>query len=169
MQRQQYLKSQNKVKVIKWIWITVMIAVIVAVWNVLFQANKPILQTRTQAIEMAQKYVGINKVTGFYSANLNQTYYTVAGVNKHSKPVYAVIAKKGGPIKVFNQNAGISEEQAVAVITKKVSQADVKTVSLTMLKGQLFWLVSYNDAHNQLNYAYVDFKDGVITKQIQNI
>lgn len=175
MQRQRRIKKQSKVKV-SWIVTSVILVLLFSVFIIFHQAEKPMRTARSQTVSMAKKYAGLTTVSSFYSSNLNKTYYSVAGtdnkgLNLHfkCKKIYVIIAKKGGTITVVNQSSGLSVDAIRNVVQEKKSPKKINSISLTLIKGKPYWVVSYLNSSNNLCFATLNFKTGNVYRSINNI
>ncbi|WP_268913085.1 DUF5590 domain-containing protein [Lentilactobacillus sp. SPB1-3] len=168
MQRQRRMKKSNRR-----IWIITAIVVVVILFSgfiVFHQAESPIANAKTEAIEIAQNSAKMGKVTGFYSENLGkQTYYTVAGNDNRGKAIYAVIAKKGGKVTVVDQKAGMSANQIKTLIQQRQHPKKINSVAITLIQSKPYWIVSYMNKQNKLCFATLNYKTGTIKQLIQNI
>ncbi|WP_225427235.1 MULTISPECIES: DUF5590 domain-containing protein [Lentilactobacillus] len=124
---------------------------------------------RSQTVSMAKKYAGLTTVSSFYSSNLNKTYYSVAGTDNKGKKIYVIIAKKGGTITVVNQSSGLSVDAIRNVVQEKKSPKKINSISLTLIKGKPYWVVSYLNSSNNLCFATLNFKTGNVYRSINNI
>lgn len=168
MQRQRRIKKQSKVKV-SWIVTSVILVLLFSVFIIFHQAEKPMRTARSQTVSMAKKYAGLTTVSSFYSSNLNKTYYSVAGTDNKGKKIYVIIAKKGGTITVVNQSSGLSVDAIRNVVQEKKSPKKINSISLTLIKGKPYWVVSYLNSSKNLCFATLNFKTGNVYRSINNI
>ncbi|MCY9806845.1 DUF5590 domain-containing protein [Lentilactobacillus senioris] len=165
-QRQTRIKRGSRVPLI----ITgVILIIIFASVVVLTTATRPMRTAKAQTVAIAKKYGKVTKTTNFYSSNLGQTYYSVAGNTDQGKKVYVIVAKKGGHVTVLNQSAGISEASITQKVTQTRKPSKILNVSLTLTKEKPYWSVSYLNQKKQLCYAIYQFKNGKLSKLITNV
>ncbi|GAY73006.1 cell wall elongation regulator TseB-like domain-containing protein [Lentilactobacillus kosonis] len=168
MQRQRRMKKPNRR-----IWIISGIVVLVILFSgfiIFHQAERPIANAKSEAIEIAQNSAKMEKVTGFYSENLGKhTYYTVAGNDSKGKSIYAIIAKKGGKVTIVNQKAGMTVSQIRNLIEQRQQPKKINSIAITLIKSNPYWIVSYTNKDNKLCFATMSYKTGTIKKLIENI
>ncbi|WP_203628848.1 cell wall elongation regulator TseB-like domain-containing protein [Lentilactobacillus fungorum] len=168
MQRQRRIKKQPTVK-FWWIGLAVILVLLFSVWIIFHQATQPMSTARSQTISMAKKYAGLKTVSSFYASDLGKTYYSVAGKDNKGQKIYVIIAKKGGNLTVINQSSGMTEAEIRNIINEKKSPKKINSISLTLIKGDPYWVVSYLNRDNQLCFTTLNFKTGNIYKSIENI
>ncbi|MFD1124512.1 DUF5590 domain-containing protein [Lentilactobacillus raoultii] len=168
MQRERRVKREPKVK-LRWIVLLIILILGFATFIVLHQAEKPMATARSQTIAIAKKYADLKSATNFYSANLGKTYYSVAGKTTKNRPIYVIVAKKGGAVTVVNQRAGLSDTQIKNRLEQTKHPKKINSVGLTLIKQKPYWVVSYMNRHNNLCFATLNFKTGSVKKLIENI
>lgn len=154
----------------KWPWITLLIIVIIILLVGLFfhLAKRPQLVERHQTIQYAQKYAGLHNVNNYYYSNLNDTYYSVGGLNKFNQYSYAIMSKNHDDIQVITQKNGISPEKADRIAKTKGSTKILNT-ALSLTDKKPVWVVTSINKNNSLNYVTINFKDGKIIQTLKNI
>ncbi len=169
MQRERRVKPTTNSAHRFWIgfWIVVLL-IICASFIVVHESEKPMDQARQQTITMARKYAGLVTVDNFYAANLNQTYYSVAGTNNKNQKVYVIVAKQGGGVTIIDQNKGITDTQVRSIIQAK-RPTKINSISLTLQNKTPFWVVSYLDSKGKLCFATLSFKNGNVVSVVSNI
>lgn len=113
---------------------------------------------RSDAINAAEKYAGIEEVSDFDLYNGSETYYTVYGKNKDNQYMLVVVPKKGKKIVAFSSDEGISPKKA-----QEISGLTGKNVSVTfgIENQEPIWEVK-KITENDAKYVLVGFKDGQI-------
>ncbi|MDH5105907.1 DUF5590 domain-containing protein [Lentilactobacillus diolivorans] len=168
MQRQRRIKKQSKVKV-SWIITLVILILLFAGFVVLHEAQKPMVTAKNQTVTLAKKYADLKTVEAFYASNLGKTYYSVAGTTNKQKPIYVIVAKKGGNVTVVDQSSGLSEQRIRNLIVQTKQPKKINSISLTLIKNKPYWVVSYLNSKSNLCYATLSFKTGTVKKLIENI
>lgn len=168
MQRERRIKREPKVK-LRWIIILLIFILGFTTFIIIHQAEKPMATARSQTISIAKKYADLKSANTFYSANLGKTYYSIAGKTNKNKPVYVIVAKKGGNVTVVNQRAGLSETQIRNRIQQLKGPKKINNVGLTLINNKPYWVISYINSSNNLCFATLNFKSGSVKKLIENI
>ncbi|WP_056947841.1 DUF5590 domain-containing protein [Secundilactobacillus odoratitofui] len=146
----------------------VVVLIIATLWGV-HHATYPITNAKAQSVKIAKKYAGLKTTSGFYWTNLNTTYYTVAGTNQQQQAVYIIVPQKGGHVRVLQQKAGLSRNEALSQIWSKQSPKKVLSAALSVFNNQPAWIVSYMNQKGQLCYETLSFKSGKVLQSIENI
>ena len=164
-QRQTRIKKGNNYP---WIIALTIFIIIFAIVVVLNMATRPMRTAKAQTVSIAKKYGGLTKTTSFYSSNLGDTYYSVAGTTAKNKKIYVIVAKKGGHVTILNQNTGMTESQIKNQVETTRKPKQILNQSLTLIKNKPYWSVGYLNQKNQLCYAIYHFKNGKLDRLIVN-
>lgn len=167
MERQRQTRMKREFSN-SWIIWTALLVLVFSIFVVFHLALKPMNSAKKQTIDIAKKYGKVNKITEFYSTNLNKTYYSVAGVNQAKQKVYVMVAKKGGHITVLQANDGVTEDQIKNKVTALKPQKIV-SIGLTKIKDKSYWLAGYIGKNNKMNYVTYKYSNGNLQKTIKNV
>lgn len=169
LMRQQY---QQRRRPRHWGLLTVLVIVLVLLLSgavIIHKSTKPFTQAQARAERVAKKSGQLTTTTGYYSTNLDTTYYTVAGQNKKKQKVYAIVPKTGNTVTtVLQQSAGLSRN----AVLQKVWQRNPKKVlsaALSIFNGKPAWQVSYLNKAGKLCYLTFQYSNGKVLQQIENI
>lgn len=135
----------------------------------MIRANRPIAQAEKEAVAIAKKHSTLKEVDKFYWYNREKTYYTVAGRDKKENPIFVVIPKDGGSLKTINQADGLTEYEAIQVVTKKGQPYKMTRVNFGMLKNEPIWEILAEKEDGSLCYYSVSFDSGRIVTTVENV
>lgn len=162
-------KKNGHKKTIFWLILLVLVFLVVVYFR---GALGPRQQNEQQATALAEKYAHITKKTDYYEYQReNSSYHTIVGQNKQGEKLYAVVSNNNRKINVLSADKGISAKQAQDAVVSKRKPKKVLNVALGMdKKGKKpLWEVTYLNQKGNLCYTLLSFKDGVVTKEIQNL
>ena len=138
---------------------------------VLWKANKPENDVRKDAEALALETKALAIVKESYGYNGNKPYITVFGVDEYgeSKAVFVPVTMKKDAIQEVFLKDGISEKEAIKVLTDEVSVKEILHTKLGYEEAGAVWEITYKNKQGKLNYVYVLFKDGQWWKRILNL
>lgn len=165
MKRTSRTRKKSKYR----IWAAIITGVLAVVLVIFFMAISPMRSAHRQVSDLAERYAGIKEESAFYRYDRNKTYYTIAGTNDKKQKIYAIIAKNGKKINIYQQSEGVSEAKARQLARQDTSLKKITHVGLGMYKNKPTWEVSYLNKQDNLCYDLIDFKSGKVVKTIQNI
>lgn len=157
-------------------WITfisvffVSLALVITVL-VLWKANTPFAEIEQQAEQLVVNEKLLVQVTDSYTYNGRQSYVTVFGVDENGKgkAIFVPTSLEVDFIQEVLLEDGITEEQALDVLNSEEEVEQLLHAKLGFEEPGAVWEFTYLDAKNQLNYAYVQHKDGEWWKRILNL
>ncbi|UQS86613.1 DUF5590 domain-containing protein [Nicoliella spurrieriana] len=167
MQR-ELLRHQHRRKARR-IIISVVALLLIALCILIFRAQRPISRAREQSITIARRVAGIKNVDHFYTATLNQTYYTVQGTNDRNASLYVIINKDNGKTTALNVSRGISQANAIQRVKSAGQVKKVLNAGPSLFNNKPVWIVSYLNQSKELCYYTLDYYNGKVVQTIINV
>lgn len=160
-------------KIGKWIAIIlgIIIVLIVAAFLYFRQAEKPVTNAETEALDRISGQVDLKTTDKFYLYNgPKEVYYVLTGKNSKDKKIIVwVPKKKSDKVYVKFASDGITESQARDKVVKEKNSAKILHVTLGMEKETPIWEVAYLDKNDKLNYFDINFETGEWYREIENL
>ncbi|WP_429970927.1 DUF5590 domain-containing protein [Fructilactobacillus sp. Tb1] len=122
-------------------------------------AQRPLQKKQTVTIDLVEKYAKFHDVSDFSKSNVDNIYYSVAGMNKDNKPSFAVVTKNMNHIKIFKQSDGINKSKAKSIAMTNNNQKITNT-GLILVKDKPAWLISLKNSDGSYRYVTINFKNG---------
>ena len=138
---------------------------------VLWKADAPFNEMEQQAEQLALDTKALAVVSDSYVYNGNKPYITVFGVDEYGKEkaIFVPISLEENSMQeVFLQN-GITEEQALAVLSKETPVKEILHTKLGFEDAGAVWEITYINDADKLSYVYILFEDGQWWKRILNL
>ena len=138
---------------------------------VLWKADAPFNDMEQQAEELAISSKALAVVSDSYIYNGNKPYITVFGVDEYGKEkaIFVPISLEEDLIQEVFLQEGITEEQALSVISDETNVKEILHTKLGYEEAGAVWEVSYINEADKLNYVYILFEDGQWWKRILNL
>lgn len=164
-----HVDSKEKKTIVGLFISIVLLLLVVLVGSLMYiRASRPMRQAKSEAIALAKKHVSLDKVDQFYWFTREATYFSLVGQDEQGKEIVVVIPKSGEEMTVMNQNEGITEEKARAIVKGKHPEEEIKKVSLGMYQKQVAWEVMTKTSE-ETHYYLLAFSDGNLIKSIPEI
>ncbi|WP_040228394.1 cell wall elongation regulator TseB-like domain-containing protein [Bhargavaea cecembensis] len=137
---------------------------------VFYQAGKPIAKAEETAEAKALSDGHLAEVSKSYLMNSDTPSITVLGKDKDGRAAAAFVpdGEKGEVTKVLLKD-GISAKEALNVVKEDMKVKKVLHVHLGQAEPGPVWEVAFTGPDDELNYAYILFKDGTLWKKIMNL
>ena len=155
----------------KWLWRTILIALIVLIAGtgfVFYKSMHPYNALRRDAEKIAVKSAQVNDFDGFWWNTRDKSYLTLSGKRKNH-PVYVVIARKTGKVNVVLQASGSTRNSILRKVWNKYQPKRVLNAGLRLQGKRLVWDVGFIDHSGDLNYASYDYRSGNLRKLISDL
>ena len=138
---------------------------------VLWKADAPFNDMEQQAEELAISSKALAVVSDSYIYNGNKPYITVFGVDEYGKEkaIFVPISLEEDLIQEVFLQEGITEEQALSVISDETNVQEILHTKLGYEEAGAVWEVVYFNEADKLNYVYILFEDGQWWKRILNL
>ena len=138
---------------------------------VLWKADAPFNDMEQQAEELAISSKALAVVSDSYIYNGNKPYITVFGVDEYGKKkaIFVPISLEEDLIQEVFLQEGITEEQALSVISNETNVKEILHTKLGYEEAGAVWEISYINEADKLNYVYILFEDGQWWKRILNL
>lgn len=138
---------------------------------VLWKADAPFNDMEQQAEELAISSKALAVVSDSYIYNGNKPYITVFGVDEYGKEkaIFVPISLEEDLIQEVVLQEGITEEQALSVISDETDVKEILHTKLGYEEAGAVWEISYINEADKLNYVYILFEDGQWWKRILNL
>ena len=138
---------------------------------VLWKADAPFNDMKQQAEELAISSKSLAVVSDSYIYNGNKPYITVFGVDEYGKEkaIFVPISLEEDLIQEVFLQDGITEEQALSVISNETNVKEILHTKLGYEEAGAVWEVVYINKADKLNYVYILFEDGQWWKRILNL
>lgn len=138
---------------------------------VLWKADAPFNDMEQQAEELAISSKALAVVSDSYIYNGNKPYITVFGVDEYGKKkaIFVPISLEEDLIQEVFLQEGITEEQALSVISDETDVKEILHTKLGYEEAGAVWEISYINEADKLNYVYILFEDGQWWKRILNL
>ena len=138
---------------------------------VLWKADAPFKDLEEQAEELALSSKSLAVVSDSYIYNGNKPYITVFGVDEYGKEkaIFVPISLEEDLIQEVFLQDGITEEQALSVISNETNVKEILHTKLGYEEAGAVWEVVYINKADKLNYVYILFEDGQWWKRILNL
>ena len=138
---------------------------------VLWKADAPFNDMEQQAEELAISSKALAVVSDSYIYNGNKPYITVFGVDEYGKKkaIFVPISLEEDLIQEVLLQDGITEEQALSVISNETNVKQILHTKLGYEEAGAVWEISYINEADKLNYVYILFEDGQWWKRILNL
>lgn len=122
-------------------------------------ATKPFVHAKQQAVKVAEKYTGLQKVSDVNIYNGKETYYHITGQNGAGEDLFVLVPEKSSDIFVYRPSEGISQEEAETRAVENGAQ-DVQRTVLGYTDQHAVWEVKAGTA-----YYIIDFKTGELLEK----
>lgn len=129
----------------------------------------PKVKMRKEALTLMAPTVEFSNVTKFYLFNTDKTYYTIQGVDKDGKEIYAITPSDGGDVTILQQSAVVNEQEARSITLQDKPDVEVLEARLGLLNGEPVWEINYRMGNNRIGYYYISAQNGKWVKDIENI
>ncbi|WP_410981976.1 DUF5590 domain-containing protein [Bacillus cereus] len=150
-------------------WIFAIIIVIVAiglygvhVYNATMEKKIP---KESKVVEIAKEKAKLTKVKNVEYYNGKSSYAVVQGVDEKGEKIIVWVPEKKGDVLVKKQSEGISEKDALQIVTKEQKPKQFLKVKLGAENNVPLWEVTYIDDENRYTYYYLAFQDGKFLKR----
>ncbi|MBC6975527.1 DUF5590 domain-containing protein [Bacillus sp. Xin] len=150
-------------------WIFAIIIVIVAiglygvhVYNATMEKKIP---KESKVVEIAKEKAKLTKVKNVEYYNGKSSYTVVQGVDEKGEKIIVWVPEKKGDVLVKKQSEGISEKDALQIVTKEQKPKQFLKVKLGAENNVPLWEVTYIDDENRYTYYYLAFQDGKFLKR----
>ncbi|MCI0765763.1 DUF5590 domain-containing protein [Bacillus sp. TL12] len=150
-------------------WIFAIIIVIVAiglygvhVYNATMEKKIP---KKSKVVEIAKEKAKLTKVKNVEYYNGKSSYTVVQGVDEKGEKIIVWVPEKKGDVLVKKQSEGISEKDALQIVTKEQKPKQFLKVKLGAENNVPLWEVTYIDDENRYTYYYLAFQDGKFLKR----
>lgn len=155
----------------KWLWIALLAMLILVglAINIYLNALEPKRTAEEKATAIALEETEITNVHSIELYYGSSAYYVVEGTNKEKEDIIAWIPENGDKIMVANAKDGITEKEAINILYKNVSPAEIIEVRLGIEKKLPLWEIYYRTSNDKINYYYIDFETGEEVRKIQNL
>lgn len=138
---------------------------------VIWKSDAPFNEIETKAEELALSSDTLAAVSDSYVYNGNKPYVTVFGEDKdgNKKALFVPINLEEKAIQEVNLKDGITEEQALSVLSKEEEVKEILHTKLGYEEVGPVWEITYKNKSDKLNYVYILFEDGQWWKRILNL
>lgn len=133
------------------------------------RANQPMAKAEKKAIGIALQRSPLKKAEKFYWYNREATIYTVAGRDKSNEEILVVVPQKGKTLRLFKQADGLSEQEALKVVSNKVESGKLLRINFGLLNEEPIWEVVGEDDTGAVSYYSVSFATGDIITTVKNV
>ena len=135
---------------------------------VLYRASAQVRKERKEVTELAEEYAHLVTTDDFYWYNGKNTYYTVEGKNNKNQTLLVTVPQKEGKIIIQNQKNGITADEARDKVKKEFHPYKITKVEFGYVKNEPIWEVTTQNSDKMLSYYDLSFKDGRVTKKVEN-
>lgn len=149
--------------------LAVLVLAIILFSIVLVRSTRPFNQARQEAEALALQYGKISEPDAFYYYNRSGEYYGVKGKSTSGEMTYALIPQDGKEITILKEKDGTSDNQAMKIALATGNVVTITKVSLGKKDDQVVWEITGKDQNKQLVYFLIQFTDGQVLSEIQNI
>lgn len=163
--RRQPLRHHRR----RWIWLLVVVVIVACCWEFYSSANHDKTVSQTRVTALAKSKANLTTVSNFFIYNQERTYYSVAGVNNKNQQLLVIVPANSNHVTVLKQSSGITGREAIQVVQKRHQIRRVLHTALGIYKKTPVWEVAYYNTKGKLNYALVNFKNGKIVEQMNNL
>lgn len=163
--RRQPLRHHRR----RWIWLLVVVVIVACCWEFYSSANHDKTVSQTRVTALAKSKANLTTVSNFFIYNQERTYYSVAGVNNKNQQLLVIVPANSNHVTVLKQSSGITGREAIQVVQKRHQIRRVLHTALGLYKKTPVWEVAYYNTKGKLNYALVNFKNGKIVEQMNNL
>lgn len=133
------------------------------------RANRPMAKAEKEAIGIALNSSSLTKAEKFYWYNREETIYTVAGLDKDKEAILVVIPQKGKELKTFKQSDGLTETEAINIVSKQGEPGKLLRINFGLLDDNPIWEIVGEDETGALSYYSVSFTTGDIITTVKNV
>lgn len=159
--------EEKEQKRVVFLFSSIVVLLVIILFSAIFyiRASRPIRQAKAEAVQLAREYVDLKRVDRFYWFTREATYFSLTGETESGENIVVIIPKTGDKMLVFDEQDGLTEEQARGKIQVSFPEEKVRKATLGVYSDQVVWEVM-TKVDDDTHYYLLDFKDGHLVKSL---
>ncbi|WP_273477952.1 PepSY domain-containing protein [Ignavigranum ruoffiae] len=136
---------------------------------VFMQSQQKISQAEAETVALVELDYPVKTINNFYWTSNARTQFALDFVDKEGQQRYTIVDQEDGDVAFYTPRDIISSEDAVSIAASEYKIAKLLNVRLGKLKDTVMWEVVFKDDKDNMQYYYINAKDGKWMQTIGNI